>query len=418
MPLSRSSPSFSSCSISRRAVVGRRGRWSRVLRRGCVLPAVWYCCCSCAAQRPACRRETRFDTAVAVPATTAVVPSTDQTHAGLLSGTTSAFSRRWPRARRGRDDVVGRDPAAGDHLGAWSRRAETNGPAQVFSYSSMATAFPAPTSEALSARSSSSSRPDSTPANTARSSSPSPSRSVISTAVNAVLGHHGDPQVEDPDDPALDEVDQRRQRLALELRSGELHGQVVDGSHVLLGLSSVLLRAIGASRCGLPVGRARRSHRAATPAPPRSGEAGPPGVPPSDAGRRTAWRHSMTSQDVTPVADRKRVRSRRRRGRPGRARARGRPQPRALGRRGAVPAGVARRQPAGRRQEGARLARLPAPVRGLHAGHPAGRGRRQPARHRRDRHHGRAGRPDRLQRRHRAAPGGQGRGERQGARRR
>src|SRR5262245_24245017 len=42
----------------------------------------WYCCCwycscsyacwSCAAQRPAWRRETRFETAVAVPATTAV----------------------------------------------------------------------------------------------------------------------------------------------------------------------------------------------------------------------------------------------------------------------------------------------------------------------------------------------------------
>src|SRR5512144_809499 len=32
-----------------------------------------YCSCSCAAQRPACRRETRLDTEVAVPAITAVL---------------------------------------------------------------------------------------------------------------------------------------------------------------------------------------------------------------------------------------------------------------------------------------------------------------------------------------------------------
>ena len=41
---------------------------------------------------------------------------------------------------------------------------------------------------------------------------------------------------------------------------------------------------------------------------------------------------------------------------------------------------------------------------------------RQPGRHRGDRHHRRAGRADRLQRRDRPAPGVQGRGERQGAR--
>ena len=72
-------------------------------------------------------------------------------------------------------------------------------------------------------------------------------------------------------------------------------------------------------------------------------------------------------------------------------------------------------EPAGRRQEGAGLARLPAPVRGLHAGGAPGRGRRQPGGHRRDRHHGRAGRADRVQRGRRSAPGGEGRGERQGA---
>src|SRR5690348_1887316 len=32
----------------------------------------WYCCSSCCDQRFACRRDTRLDTAVAVPATTAV----------------------------------------------------------------------------------------------------------------------------------------------------------------------------------------------------------------------------------------------------------------------------------------------------------------------------------------------------------
>ena len=44
-----------------------------------------------------------------------------------------------------------------------------------------------------------------------------------------------------------------------------------------------------------------------------------------------------------------------------------------------------------------------------------GAARREPDRHRRDGHDGRAGRPDRVQRGHRAAAGVEGRGERQGA---
>jgi hypothetical protein len=50
--------------------------------------AGWYCgaacCCSCSAQRPAWRRDTRFDTAVAVPATTAV-RATPRSSPGIYS---------------------------------------------------------------------------------------------------------------------------------------------------------------------------------------------------------------------------------------------------------------------------------------------------------------------------------------------
>ena len=149
--------------------------------------------------------------------------------------------------------------------------------------------------------------------------------------------------------------------------------------------------------------------------PPASGEAGPP--------RRLDHR-TATDRIGEALDDRtgchasggsEHAQSRRVRGRPGGARAPGRSSSWALGRGGAVPAGVARSQPAGGRQEGAGLAGLPSSVRGLHAGHPPGGGRCQPGRHGGDRHHRRTGRAHGLQRGDRPAPGVQGRGERQGS---
>src|SRR3954471_16017184 len=107
-----------------------------------------YCCCSAAccsswlAQRPACRRDTRFDTAVAVPAMAAVLATP------LISpGMTASFSVRWISAcgwtsadRLGRVGGLGRvegsqhgldrDPAAGDQLAAGTaqRGRERRGP--------------------------------------------------------------------------------------------------------------------------------------------------------------------------------------------------------------------------------------------------------------------------------------------------
>jgi hypothetical protein len=43
------------------------------------------------------------------------------------------------------------------------------------------------------------------------------------------------PEVEDPDDAAVDEVDQSSQTFTRQLRSGELEGQIVDGAQVVVG---------------------------------------------------------------------------------------------------------------------------------------------------------------------------------------
>ena len=51
---------------------------------GCADCCCSYCCWSCAPQRPAWRRETRFDTAVAVPATTAVL-ATPLSRPGMIN---------------------------------------------------------------------------------------------------------------------------------------------------------------------------------------------------------------------------------------------------------------------------------------------------------------------------------------------
>src|SRR3954447_422217 len=86
-----------------------------------------YCCCSAAccsswlAQRPACRRDTRFETAVAVPAMTAV-RATPRRSPGislpLLRRKVSARDARAGRLRffDRRDELLDRDPAAGYHF--------------------------------------------------------------------------------------------------------------------------------------------------------------------------------------------------------------------------------------------------------------------------------------------------------------
>ena len=93
-------------------------------------------CLSWSAQRPAWRRgDPVRDPAVAVPAI-AVRAMPPISPISLLSVFPSVLGQTGHRATsivEGGDDLVGRDAPAGDHVGVCRRRAETNGPAQVFS---------------------------------------------------------------------------------------------------------------------------------------------------------------------------------------------------------------------------------------------------------------------------------------------
>src|SRR4249919_606594 len=136
MPFARRSPSFSSCAMMSSVPVPVAGGGGWYCCGG-----GWYCCgggCwywgsaygSCAAHRFACRRETRFDTAVAVPAATAVraIPpirpmslssSSCECEHSFADDSTGAYAEL--RSRRlelveGRDDLGRGDPAAGDDV--------------------------------------------------------------------------------------------------------------------------------------------------------------------------------------------------------------------------------------------------------------------------------------------------------------
>src|SRR5215207_2103177 len=76
-----------------------------------------YCCCSWAAQRLPCRRETRFDTAVAVPAM-AAVRATPRMSPGM--GRSSSGSGLGLEQVELGEDGLHRYPAAGHQLGAVS----------------------------------------------------------------------------------------------------------------------------------------------------------------------------------------------------------------------------------------------------------------------------------------------------------
>src|SRR5262245_60810295 len=96
-----------------------------------------------------------------------------------------------------------------------------------------------------------SSRPDEAPANAAGSSSPARSRSASSTvwvelAVaievgqldgvgRAVVVPGDEHEVEDADQPAIDEVDEGREALAGHLAARELHDQVADRAQGFVG---------------------------------------------------------------------------------------------------------------------------------------------------------------------------------------
>ena len=144
----------------------------------------------------------------------------------------------------------------------------------------------------------------------------------------------------------------------------------------------------------------RQLHHHALAGSPPSGD--------SDRGRRLArWVHDADGRTSGFACRPGRL--------SGRRGARGRARAGTQRRRGGPQAPDARPQPADRDEEGVLAPGVPAAVPGLHAGHPAGGRGGQRRRDRRRRHDAGAGRPDPVQRGHRAAPGGEGRGERRRA---
>ena len=113
------------------------------------------------------------------------------------------------------------------------RIADTNGPAQVFSYSSTATALPGWTRSAASLQVVVVQQTGLDPREDGQVQRAVPvevghRRSCVAAVCLSL--HH--PQVEDLDDPAIDEVEQGPQPLSLELPIGELNRQVVDRTDV------------------------------------------------------------------------------------------------------------------------------------------------------------------------------------------
>ena len=115
------------------------------------------------------------------------------------------------------------------------RMAETNGPAHVFSYKTSPTALPGSMSSTACRRSSSSRRPDSAPSKTARSSSPSPSKSATLAAVKlpscSRLTNLRSRIRMIPDRPGRPECRDPRRSVSL----GKFNGQVIDWPYILLG---------------------------------------------------------------------------------------------------------------------------------------------------------------------------------------
>src|SRR5207344_961212 len=125
-PWALSSPSCLSCSsLSEVSSAGAAAACGGGAYACCCCCCSYCCCCSCSDQRPACRRETRLETAVAVPATTAVRPT-----ARMRPGITVLFPSPpcglldlslplvlFSGVERG-ENCLHRDPTAGNELGA------------------------------------------------------------------------------------------------------------------------------------------------------------------------------------------------------------------------------------------------------------------------------------------------------------
>src|SRR5215218_748998 len=205
-----------------------------------------YSCCgsSWAAQRFACRRDTRFDTAVAVPATTAVraipriKPMSSAFLFALLDLSTDVGG--FNRIQRGQH-VVGRDASAGDHLGAGAphgrdKRArpcvlvqdQPNGTAWLDELDGLAQIVVIEEAGFSTFEDGKVEQPVTVEIRD------------IGCREAPILLTLDASQVEYSDDPPIDQVDQNAETLASKFRLGKFDGQVIDWPYILLSHCSNL----------------------------------------------------------------------------------------------------------------------------------------------------------------------------------
>src|SRR4051794_239791 len=277
-----------------------------------------YCCCSAAccsswlAQRPACRRDTRFDTAVAVPAMAAVLATPLNS-----PGMTASFSVRWISACgwtsadwlgrvgglgrvEGSQHGLDRDSAAGDQLAAGTAQGgrERRGPdVLVDEYAGGAPRLQHGTSLVEVGAVEQSGRGSFEDREVEQAVTIDVGHRQTGDAAVVTPGDEG--EVQDADDAPVGEIDQDRERLAGHPAARELHDQVVDraGLVEVMGHGSTSLADVSLTSVGHPrVRRFRLRHPRRTrtgvaglrargrPAPrwarPRALEAAASGVPP------------------------------------------------------------------------------------------------------------------------------------------
>src|SRR3954468_10272589 len=182
---------------------------------------------SCSAQRWSWRRETRLLTAVAVPAT-AAVRATPRSNPGMVLLSSVGGLGRFER----REDGLNWQTAAGDELAAGlpQRDRDRRGPAVLpHEHGGGRAGLPGRGSlfDVLVSEE---------PAGGAVELAPATAAAVdladVQRRDGAVLALHQERDVEDPDDAAVDEVDDQRHRLTGRLPARPLDHDVVDRAHL------------------------------------------------------------------------------------------------------------------------------------------------------------------------------------------
>src|SRR6478752_3058243 len=204
-----------------------------------------YCCCSWDAHLPACRRETRLDTAVAVPAM-AAVRATPRMRPGMTCVPVLSRSDLGGggvgRVDSGQHGLDG-DAAAGDQLSAAlaNRQGERSGPDVLVDEDARGAARFERGARLVRVEQS-------------RRGALEDRQLQLPVAVDVadvdrvdgpvrVLGDEG--EVQDADQPALDEVEQDREALPRHPAPRELDHDVVDRTHQIEVVAGLLVEVVG-----------------------------------------------------------------------------------------------------------------------------------------------------------------------------